>query len=69
MSDVFRAREGDCDQAPGGPAEKVTREGQLHRRSGADSLDNVELVMAFEEEFGIEIPTTPPSTSKRWATR
>lgn len=23
---------------------------------GADSLDNVELVMAFEEEFGIEIP-------------
>ena len=24
--------------------------------SGADSLDTVELVMAFEEEFGIEIP-------------
>ena len=23
---------------------------------GADSLDSVELVMAFEEEFGIEIP-------------
>jgi acyl carrier protein len=23
---------------------------------GADSLDNVELVMAFEEEFGVEIP-------------
>jgi acyl carrier protein len=23
---------------------------------GADSLDNVELVMRFEEEFGIEIP-------------
>ena len=23
---------------------------------GADSLDNVELVMAFEEEFGAEIP-------------
>ncbi len=23
---------------------------------GADSLDQVELVMAFEEEFGIEIP-------------
>jgi acyl carrier protein len=23
---------------------------------GADSLDTVELVMAFEEEFGIEIP-------------
>ena len=25
-------------------------------RSGADSLDTVELVMRFEEEFGIEIP-------------
>jgi len=23
---------------------------------GADSLDTVELVMAFEEEFGVEIP-------------
>ena len=23
---------------------------------GADSLDQVELVMAFEEEFGVEIP-------------
>lgn len=23
---------------------------------GADSLDSVELIMAFEEEFGIEIP-------------
>ena len=23
---------------------------------GADSLDNVELVMAFEEEFGVEVP-------------
>jgi acyl carrier protein len=23
---------------------------------GADSLDTVELVMAFEEEFGLEIP-------------
>jgi acyl carrier protein len=25
---------------------------------GADSLDQVELVMAFEEEFGVEIPDT-----------
>jgi acyl carrier protein len=28
--------------------------------SGADSLDTVELVMAFEEEFGAEIPTKTP---------
>jgi len=27
---------------------------------GADSLDQVELVMAFEEAFGIEVPTRTP---------
>ena len=29
---------------------------------GADSLDTVELVMAFEEEFGIEIPDDAAET-------
>ena len=29
---------------------------------GADSLDTVELVMAFEEEFGIEIPDDSAET-------
>ena len=29
---------------------------------GADSLDQVELVMAFEEEFGIEIPDDAAET-------
>jgi acyl carrier protein len=29
---------------------------------GADSLDTVELVMAFEEEFGIEIPDDAADT-------
>ena len=29
---------------------------------GADSLDTVELVMAFEEEFGIEIPDEASET-------
>jgi acyl carrier protein len=37
-------------------AEKVTTEASLIDDLGADSLDTVELVMAFEEEFGIEIP-------------
>ena len=37
-------------------AEKVTREASFVEDLGADSLDTVELVMAFEEEFGIEIP-------------
>ena len=36
--------------------EKVTNEANFVEDLGADSLDTVELVMAFEEEFGIEIP-------------
>lgn len=36
--------------------EKVTMEASFVEDLGADSLDTVELVMAFEEEFGIEIP-------------
>jgi acyl carrier protein len=35
---------------------KVTAEASFMDDLGADSLDTVELVMAFEEEFGIEIP-------------
>ena len=35
---------------------KVTAEASFVDDLGADSLDTVELVMAFEEEFGIEIP-------------
>ncbi len=34
----------------------VTAESSFVEDLGADSLDTVELVMAFEEEFGIEIP-------------
>lgn len=34
----------------------VTPEASFVDDLGADSLDTVELVMAFEEEFGIEIP-------------
>ena len=37
-------------------ADKVTEEASFIDDLGADSLDIVELVMAFEEEFGIEIP-------------
>lgn len=35
---------------------KVTPNSSFVDDLGADSLDTVELVMAFEEEFGIEIP-------------
>ena len=36
--------------------EKVTDGASFVEDLGADSLDTVELVMAFEEEFGIDIP-------------
>jgi acyl carrier protein len=36
--------------------EKVTPEASFMDDLGADSLDTVELVMAFEETFNIEIP-------------
>ena len=43
-------------QQLGVDAEKVTAEASFVDDLGADSLDVVELVMAFEEEFGVEIP-------------
>lgn len=36
--------------------EKVTLEASITEDLGADSLDVVDLVMSFEDEFGIEIP-------------
>jgi len=36
--------------------EQVTLEAKFIEDLGADSLDTVELVMAFEEEFGIDVP-------------
>jgi acyl carrier protein len=49
--------------------DKVTENASFIDDLGADSLDTVELVMAFEEEFGCEIPDdaaeTPSSSSKR----
>jgi acyl carrier protein len=37
-------------------ADKVAPDASFIDDLGADSLDIVELVMAFEEEFGVEIP-------------
>jgi acyl carrier protein len=36
--------------------DKVTDNASFVEDLGADSLDTVELVMAFEEEFGVDIP-------------
>ncbi len=43
-------------------AEKVTADASFIDDLGADSLDNVELVMAFEEEFDVEIPDDAAET-------
>ena len=43
-------------------AEKVKNEASFIDDLGADSLDTVELVMAFEEEFGVEIPDDAAET-------
>ena len=42
--------------------EKVTEESSFIDDLGADSLDTVELVMAFEEEFNVEIPDDAAET-------
>jgi len=43
-------------QQLGVDADKVALDASFVDDLGADSLDVVELVMAFEEEFGVEIP-------------
>ena len=42
--------------------DKVTPDASFIDDLGADSLDIVELVMAFEEEFGVEIPDDSAET-------
>ena len=43
-------------------ADKVITKASFIDDLGADSLDTVELVMAFEEEFGVEIPDDAAET-------
>jgi acyl carrier protein len=43
-------------------SEKVVEAANFIDDLGADSLDTVELVMAFEEEFGVEIPDDAAET-------
>ena len=50
-----RVRDLIVDQLGVSPDE-VKKEASFIDDLGADSLDTVELIMAFEEEFGIEIP-------------
>jgi acyl carrier protein len=56
MSDVANRVKKIVIEHLGVEAEKVTEAASFIDDLGADSLDTVELVMAFEEEFGCEIP-------------
>ena len=56
MATVFDRVKGIVVEQLGVSAEEVKDEASFVEDLGADSLDVVELVMALEEEFGIEIP-------------
>tara|TARA_B110000196_G_C20807000_1_gene502852 strand:- start:313 stop:552 length:240 start_codon:yes stop_codon:yes gene_type:complete len=56
MSDVAERVKKIVVEHLGADEEKVTDSASFIEDLGADSLDTVELVMAFEEEFGCEIP-------------
>jgi acyl carrier protein len=56
MSDVAERVKKIVVEHLGVEADKVTENASFIDDLGADSLDTVELVMAFEEEFGCEIP-------------
>ncbi len=55
MSEVFERTKGIIVELLGVDPEQVTPEANFRENLEADSLDLVELIMAFEEEFGGEI--------------
>jgi acyl carrier protein len=56
MSNISEKVKGIIVEQLGVDQEQVTEDASFVDDLGADSLDQVELVMALEEEFGIEIP-------------
>ena len=56
MSDVSERVKKVVIEHLGVDDDKVTNSASFIDDLGADSLDTVELVMAFEEEFNVEIP-------------
>ena len=56
MSDIAERVKKIVIEHLGVEADKVVEGANFIDDLGADSLDTVELVMAFEEEFGVEIP-------------
>ncbi|NJL45673.1 MAG: acyl carrier protein [Leptolyngbyaceae cyanobacterium SM2_3_12] len=55
-TEVFEKVQKIVSEQLGVEATEVKPEASFANDLGADSLDTVELVMALEEEFGIEIP-------------
>jgi len=69
MSDTAdKVREIIADEL-GVELEKVSNDASFVEDLGADSLDTVELVMRFEEEFEVEIPDKTQKKCRRSATR
>jgi acyl carrier protein len=62
MSDIAERVKKIVIEHLGVDAGKVTEGASFIDDLGADSLDTVELVMAFEEEFGVEIPDDAAET-------
>jgi acyl carrier protein len=62
MSDVADRVKKIVIEHLGVEADKVATDASFIDDLGADSLDTVELVMAFEEEFGCEIPDDAAET-------
>lgn len=62
MSDVADRVKKIVVEHLGVDADKVVEGASFIDDLGADSLDTVELVMAFEEEFGVEIPDDAAET-------
>ena len=62
MSDISERVKKIVVEHLGVEADKVTDSASFIDDLGADSLDTVELVMAFEEEFGCEIPDDAAET-------
>src|ERR671911_1341879 len=62
MSDIVERVKKIVVEHLGVEPDKVTENASFIDDLGADSLDTVELVMAFEEEFGCEIPDDAAET-------